>query len=118
MTIKDYFATTTRQMATMAATTTRRAMMTLLDAHPERFTTILSNLISQQDYYRELVRDRQRQNKRVWIYSDEVGNHNYALASGWTWLRLAQENPKQLAPAALLPTPVGAGPGAGTDKRI
>ena len=30
MTIKDYFATTTRQMATMAATTTRRAMMTLL----------------------------------------------------------------------------------------
>ena len=70
----------------------------VVDAHPERFTTILSNLISQQDYYRELVRDRQRQNKRVWIYSDEVGNHNYALASGWTWLRLAQENPKQLAP--------------------
>ena len=27
MTIKDYFATTTRQMATMAATTTRRTMM-------------------------------------------------------------------------------------------
>ena len=67
------------------------------DSHPERFTTIISNLISQQDYYLGQVKDRQRTNKRVQVKSEQIGNHTYAVSNGWTWSRLAQENPKAFA---------------------
>ena len=48
-------------------------------------------------YYRQLSDERRRANKRVTVKSDIVGNHQYAVVAGWTWERLAQENPKSLA---------------------
>ena len=70
----------------------------VIDANPARYDNVTSNLISQQEYYLGLVKERQRNNKRVFVGSDIVGNHYYAVSSGWTWLTLAQRNPKALAP--------------------
>ena len=69
----------------------------VVDQDVERFFTVISNLISQQNYYRDLVADRQRTNKRVQVKSTDIGNHTYAVSSGWTWAKLAQENAKALA---------------------
>jgi hypothetical protein len=78
----------------------------VVDANPARFDTVTSNLISQQDYYLGLVRERQRNNKRVFVGSELVGNHYYNVSTGWTWLTLAQKNSKALAP-----DPVPSAPG-------
>ena len=69
----------------------------VVDQDPDRFTTVTSNLIAQQEYYLGLVKDRQRTNKRVQVKSEEIGNHTYAVSSGWTWAKLAQENAKAFA---------------------
>ena len=69
----------------------------LVDAHPKRFNTIITNLTRQQDNYRQLYDDRQRTNKRVRVESEVVGNHYYNVTSGWTWAKVAQENAKALA---------------------
>lgn len=70
----------------------------VVDQDPDRFTVVTSNLIAQQDYYLGLAKERQRNNKRVYVNSDIVGNHYYTVSSGWTWLTLAQKNSKSLAP--------------------
>ena len=31
------------------------------------------------------------------VKSEEIGNHTYAVSSGWTWSKLAQENAKAFA---------------------
>ena len=69
----------------------------VVDQDPDRFTAVTSNLIAQQEYYLGLVKDRQRTNKRVQVKSEEIGNHTYAVSSGWTWSKLAQENAKAFA---------------------
>ena len=69
----------------------------VVDQDPDRFTTITTNLIAQQEYYQGLVKERQRNNKRVQVKSEQIGNHTYAVSSGWTWARLVQENPKAFA---------------------
>lgn len=69
----------------------------VVDQDPDRFTTVTSNLIAQQEYYLGLVKDRQRTNKRVQVKSEEIGNHTYAVSTGWTWSKLAQENAKAFA---------------------
>lgn len=69
----------------------------VIDQDPDRFTVVTSNLIAQQEYYLGLVKDRQRTNKRVQVKSEEIGNHTYAVSSGWTWSKLAQENAKAFA---------------------
>ena len=69
----------------------------VVDQDPDRFTAVTSNLIAQQEYYLGLVKDRQRTNKRVQVKSEEIGNHTYAVSTGWTWAKLAQENAKAFA---------------------
>ena len=69
----------------------------VVDQDPDRFTAVTSNLIAQQEYYLGLVKDRQRTNKRVQVKSEEIGNHTYAVSTGWTWSKLAQENAKAFA---------------------
>ena len=69
----------------------------VIDQDPGRFTVVTSNLIAQQEYYLGLVKDRQRTNKRVQVKSEEIGNHTYAVSTGWTWSKLAQENAKAFA---------------------
>ena len=54
----------------------------VVDQDPDRFTTVTSNLIAQQEYYLGLVKDRQRTNKRVQVKSEEIGNHTYAVSNG------------------------------------
>lgn len=81
----------------------------VVDANPARFDTVTSNLISQQDYYLGLVRERQRNNKRVSVKSDVVGNHLYQTARDWTWARLIEDGKALLAidpdqPARILST--------------
>ena len=94
----------------------------VVDANPARFDTVTSNLISQQDYYLGLVRERQRNNKRVSVKSDVVGrstsgrllptgrkNHLYQTARDWTWARLIDDGKALLAidpdqPARILST--------------
>lgn len=70
-----------------------------VDDDPERFTAIITALTAQQDNYRELYNDRVRKNRRVSLKSDIVGNRRYATKSGWTWQRLADENPRDLTVA-------------------
>lgn len=69
----------------------------VVDQNADRFTVVTQNLTSQQEYYLGLVRERQRNNKRVFIGSAIVGNHYYAVSTGWTWLTLAARNAKALA---------------------
>ena len=68
----------------------------VVDSHPERFTNVISNLTSQQEYYLGLVKDRQRTNKRAQVKSSEIGNHAYAVSSGWTWSKLARRTRRHL----------------------
>ena len=69
----------------------------VVDQDPDRFTAVTSNLIAQQEYYLGLVKDRQRTNKRVQVKSEEIGNHTYAVSSGWTWAKVVSENAKAFA---------------------
>jgi len=70
----------------------------VIDANPARYDELTQNLISQQEYYLNLVKERQRNNRRVFVGSELVGNHYYAVSTGWTWLTLAQRNAKALSP--------------------
>ena len=70
----------------------------IIDANEHRYDDLIIGLNQQQDYYRQLYQERQRNNKRVFVASDVVGNHYYNVTAGWTWLQLAQKNPKALSP--------------------
>ena len=48
-------------------------------------------------YYRQISDERRRQNKRVMVKSDVVGNHQYVTVAGWTWERLIQDGKALLA---------------------
>ena len=69
----------------------------VVDQDPDRFTVVTSNLIAQQENYLGLAKDRQRTNKRVQVKSEEIGNHTYAVSSGWTWAKVVSENAKAFA---------------------
>jgi hypothetical protein len=70
------------------------------------YTELIKSIQETIKYYRQVSDERRRANKRVTVKSDIVGNHQYATVAGWTWERLAQENPKSLAPD---PTPSAPG---------
>jgi len=70
------------------------------------YTELIKSIQETIKYYRQVSDERRRANKRVTVKSDVVGNHQYATVAGWTWERLAQENPKSLAPD---PTPSAPG---------
>ena len=70
---------------------------TLTDAHPERFYDIIDGLDQTQKDYTEQDENHKRANKRVKVTSTVVGNHTYAVSSGWTWTTIAQKNPKAFA---------------------
>ena len=70
------------------------------------YTELIKSIQETIKYYRQISDERRRANKRVTVKSDIVGNHQYQTVAGWTWERLAQENPKSLAP-----DPVPSAPG-------
>jgi hypothetical protein len=70
------------------------------------YTELIKSIQETIKYYRQVSDERRRANKRVTVKSDVVGNHQYQTVAGWTWERLAQENPKSLAPD---PTPSAPG---------
>lgn len=72
----------------------------------DTYTELIKSIQETIKYYRQISDERRRANKRVTVKSDIVGNHQYATVAGWTWERLAQENPKSLAPD---PTPSAPG---------
>ena len=72
----------------------------------DTYTELIKSIQETIKYYRQVSDERRRANKRVTVKSDVVGNHQYATVAGWTWERLAQENPKSLAPD---PTPSAPG---------
>lgn len=72
----------------------------------DTYTELIKSIQETIKYYRQISDERRRANKRVTVKSDVVGNHQYATVAGWTWERLAQENPKSLAPD---PTPSAPG---------
>ena len=61
------------------------------------FDDIVVGLTETQRTYTQRYEDNRRANKRVQVKSDVVGNHTYAVSSGWTWATIAQKNPKALA---------------------
>ena len=72
----------------------------------DTYTELIKSIQETIKYYRQVSDERRRANKRVTVKSDIVGNHQYQTVAGWTWERLAQENPKSLAP-----DPVPSAPG-------
>ena len=71
--------------------------LAIVDQDPERFAVLVNALIADQTEWRKDYEDRKRANKRVSVKSAIVGNHTYKVSSGWTWLRLVEENPKAFA---------------------
>jgi hypothetical protein len=78
-----------------------QAIVTNYDPQAAALNLIYCDLIrSTQEtirYYRQLSDDRRRQNRRVTVKSDIVGNHLYQTAAGWTWARLIQDGKALLA---------------------
>ena len=77
------------------------AVCTTIEPTPQHYDLIYTEFIkSVQEtirYYRQLSDERRRQNKRVVVKSDIVGNHLYATVAGWTWERLIQDGKAALA---------------------
>ena len=48
-------------------------------------------------YYRQISDERRRQNRRVSVKSEAIGNHTYACSAGWTWQRLIDDGKALLA---------------------
>lgn len=69
----------------------------VVDQDEHRWEGLSSNLITQQEYYLQLVKNRQRVNKRVSVKSDIVGNHLYATTPGWDWQQLIADGKALLA---------------------
>ena len=80
--------------------------LALTDDDPTLFDVLIDGLTQTQADYQQRYEDHKRTNKRVKISSTIVGNHTYAVSSGWTWATLAAKNPKALA---LDPTPSAPG---------
>ena len=78
-----------------------QAIVTNYDPQAAALNLIYCDLIrSTQEtirYYRQLADDRRRQNRRVSVKSDIVGNHLYQTAAGWTWARLIEDGKALLA---------------------
>ena len=48
-------------------------------------------------YYRQISDERRRQNRRVSVKSEAIGNHTYACSAGWTWQCLIDDGKALLA---------------------
>lgn len=69
-----------------------------VDDDPDRFGWLISALTEDQEEWKQRYEENRRNNRRVSVKSEIVGNKRYAVSSGWTWLKLAQENSKALSP--------------------
>lgn len=61
------------------------------------YTELIKSVQETIKYYRQISDERRRQNKRVTVKSDVVGNHQYVTVTGWTWERLIQDGKALLA---------------------
>ena len=61
------------------------------------YTELIKSVQETIKYYRQISDERRRQNKRVTVKSDLVGNHQYVTVTGWTWERLIQDGKAALA---------------------
>lgn len=73
--------------------------LAVVDDDPRRFEKLIVGITEEQDYSRQLSEDRRRNNRRVSVKSDIVGNRLYAVSAHWTWEKLAAANPEDFAVA-------------------
>ena len=71
--------------------------LVITDQDEDRFKALILHLNEQIDHYRELADARRKQNRKVTVKSDVVGNHQYQPSAGWTWAQVAAKYPKLLA---------------------
>ena len=71
--------------------------LALVDNDEERFYVLTNALTEDQVEWKERYEENRRNNRRVSVKSTVVGNKRYSTSNGWTWARLAEENPKSLA---------------------
>lgn len=69
--------------------------LAIADPDADRFTSVITGMNQEQRRMRDIVEDQRRMNRRVAVKSKAIGNHTYAVSSGWTWERLCEE-PKVL----------------------
>lgn len=73
--------------------------LAVVDDDPRRFEKLIVGITEEQEYSRQLSEDRRRNNRRVSVKSDIVGNRLYAVSAHWTWEKLAAANPEDFAVA-------------------
>ena len=61
------------------------------------YTELIKSIQETIRYYRQISDERRRQNKRVAVKSDIVGNKLYQTVAGWTWERLIADGKAALA---------------------
>ena len=69
--------------------------LSIADPDETRFDNLITRMNQEQRRMRDIVEDQRRTNRRVAVKSKAIGNHTYAVSSGWTWERLCEE-PKVL----------------------
>lgn len=73
--------------------------LAVVDDDPRRFEKLIVGITEEQEYSRQLSEDRRRNNRRVSVKSDIVGNRLYAVSAHWTWEKLAAANLEDFAVA-------------------
>lgn len=71
----------------------------VVDAHADRFDPLVNLMTQEQKSLKQIVDNYRRTNRRVKVESKAIGNHTYAVSSGWTWARLCDEPKVELAVA-------------------
>ena len=73
--------------------------LAILDDDPRRYEALIIDINTAQDDFQQDSEDRRRNNRRVSVKSDIVGNRRYAVSAHWTWEKLAAANPEDFAVA-------------------